>query len=95
MTVKHSYQPWGDIWTKSLSAITAGNPPDVIVQDIMSVSQRAEAKQSVDISQYLDQKTKKQFYPQLWKTAQYKGGTYGLPFNTDTQVIFYNKKTIQ
>ncbi|GEL13170.1 hypothetical protein FC15_GL000491 [Lapidilactobacillus concavus DSM 17758] len=54
--------------------------------------QRAEAKQSVDISQYLDQKTKKQFYPQLWKTAQYKGGTYGLPFNTDTQVIFYNKK---
>lgn len=92
VTVKHSYQPWGDIWTKSLSAITAGNPPDVIVQDIMSVSQRAEAKQSVDISQYLDQKTKKQFYPQLWKTAQYKGGTYGLPFNTDTQVIFYNKK---
>lgn len=38
VTVKHIYQPWGDIWTKSLSAITAGNPPDVIVQDIMSVS---------------------------------------------------------
>lgn len=92
VTVKHSYQPWGDIWTKSLSAITAGNPPDVIVQDIMSVSQRAEAQQSVDISRYLDAGTKKQFYPQLWETTQYQEGTYGLPFNTDTQVIFYNKQ---
>ncbi|MFD1464518.1 ABC transporter substrate-binding protein [Lapidilactobacillus mulanensis] len=90
--IKYSYQPWGDIWTKSLSAITAGNPPDVIVQDINSVAQRADAKQATDITKYLDKGINKRFYSQLFKTTQYQNKTYGLPFNTDTQVIFYNKK---
>src|SRR5699024_5431402 len=29
--VKYVYQPWGDIWTKSLAAVAAGNPPDIVV----------------------------------------------------------------
>ena len=52
--VNYKYQPWGDIWTKSLSAITAGNAPDVIVQDINSVAQRAEAQQATNFSKYVD-----------------------------------------
>ncbi|KAF1301727.1 ABC transporter substrate-binding protein [Enterococcus saccharolyticus] len=90
--VKYSYQPWGDIWTKSLSAITAGNPPDVIVQDINSVAQRAEAKQSVNLTEFIDKDTSDKFYPQLWEAGLYGKDTYGIPFNTDTYVIFYNKK---
>ncbi len=49
----------GDIWTKSLSAITAGNAPDVIVQDINSVAQRAEAQQATNLSKYVDEETSK------------------------------------
>lgn len=64
--VKYSYQPWGDIWTKSLSAITAGNPPDVIVQDINSVAQRAEAQQATNLSEYVKDGMSDEFYPQLW-----------------------------
>ncbi|EOS7870485.1 ABC transporter substrate-binding protein [Enterococcus hirae] len=90
--VNYKYQPWGDIWTKSLSAITAGNAPDVIVQDINSVAQRAEAQQATNLSKYVDEETSKDFYPQLWDTVEYKGDPYAIPFNTDTQVIFYNKK---
>ncbi|MCH0465566.1 extracellular solute-binding protein, partial [Enterococcus faecium] len=52
--VNYKYQPWGDIWTKSLSAITAGNAPDVIVQDINSVAQRAEAQQATNLSKYVE-----------------------------------------
>lgn len=95
ITVKYTYQPWGDIWTKSLSAITAGNPPDVIVQDINSVAQRAEAQQATSLEKYIDDDTSKQFYPQLWETTLYKDQSYALPFNTDTQVIFYNKKLLK
>lgn len=90
--VNYKYQPWGDIWTKSLSAITAGNSPDVIVQDINSVAQRAEAQQATNLSKYVDEDTSKDFYPQLWDTVEYKGDPYAIPFNTVTQVIFYNKK---
>lgn len=89
--VKYSYQPWGDIWTKSLSSITAGNPPDVIVQDINSVAQRAEAQQATNLSEYIEEGFSDEFYPQLWDTVEYEGDTYAVPFNTDTQVIFYNK----
>ncbi len=93
--VSHKYQPWGDIWTKSLAAISAGNPPDVIVQDINSVSQRAEAKQNTNLKEYMTEDLGSTFYPQLWETALYKDEPYGIPFNTDTRVIFYNKKTFK
>lgn len=89
--VKYSYQPWGDIWTKSLSSITAGNPPDVILQDINSVAQRAEAQQATNLSEYIEEGFSDEFYPQLWDTVEYEGDAYAVPFNTDTQVIFYNK----
>lgn len=89
--VNYSYQPWGDIWTKSLSSITAGNPPDVIVQDINSVAQRAEAQQATNLSEYIEEGFSDEFYPQLWDTVEYEGDAYAVPFNTDTQVIFYNK----
>src|SRR5699024_5225851 len=38
--VKHTYVPWGDIWTKNLAAIAAGDPPDVIINDINTVKLR-------------------------------------------------------
>ncbi|MCF1684114.1 ABC transporter substrate-binding protein [Tetragenococcus halophilus] len=89
--VNYTYQPWGDIWTKSLSAITAGNPPDVIIQDINSVAQRAEAGQATNLAEYVDEDKAESFYPQLWETVEYEDDPYAIPFNTDTQVIFYNK----
>lgn len=92
--VKYVYQPWGDIWTKSLASIAAGDPPDVIVQDINSVQQRADAKQATNLQEYLDKEDEdisSRFYPQLWDTVMYEDDAYALPFNTDTQVLFYNK----
>lgn len=91
--VKYTYLPWGTIWTKELAAVAAGNPPDVVIQDINSVPQRAEKKQIMDLSKFIknDPSISKRYYPQLWKLMQYKGDTYALPFNTDTRVLFYNK----
>lgn len=93
IVVEHTYQPWGDIWTKSLASITGGNPPDVIVQDINTVGQRAEAQQATNLQPYIEQNDDlvNQFYPQLWDTVLYEEEAYALPFNTDTQVLFYNK----
>lgn len=94
IVVEHVYQPWGDIWTKSLAAVTAGNPPNIVVQDINTARQRADAQQATNIQEYLnaeDETIEERFYPQLWDTVIYEDEAYGLPFNTDTQVLFYNK----
>lgn len=91
--VKYTYLPWGDIWTKELAAVAAGNPPDVVIQDINSVPQRAQKKQIMDLSKFIknDPSISKRYYPQLWKMMKYKGDAYALPFNTDTRILFYNK----
>lgn len=89
--VKHTYLPWGDIWTKNLASVAAGNPADVIINDINSVAQRAENAQSEDLSKYIDESFKNQFYPHLWETVMYGDKPYAVPFNTDTRLLFYNK----
>jgi len=90
--VKHTFIPWGDIWTKNLAAVAAGNPADVVINDINSVSQRAENNQVEDLSAYIKANTfKEQFYTNLWDTVLYKGKPYAVPFTTDTRLLFYNK----
>ncbi|GGH84782.1 multiple sugar transport system substrate-binding protein [Pullulanibacillus pueri] len=91
--VTYKYLPFGDIWTKELASVAAGNPPDVIINDINSVQQRAQKNQSVNLAKYVknDPDLKDQFYPQLWNTVLYKNDPYAIPFNTDTRVLFYNK----
>ncbi|WP_316568295.1 ABC transporter substrate-binding protein [Neobacillus sp. YIM B06451] len=93
--VKHTFLPWGDIWTKNLAAVAAGNPADVIVNDINSVAQRAENNQAEDLSKYLDDSFRDNFYPHLWDMVEYKGKPYAVPFNTDTRLLFYNKQAFR
>ena len=91
IVVKHTYLPWGDIWTKNLASIAAGHPADVIINDINSVAFRAKNNQVTEISQYLPKDIADGYYPALWNTVLYEGGIYALPFVTDTRILFYNK----
>lgn len=88
--VKHTYVPWGDIWTKNLAAIAAGNPPDVIINDINSVKLRAEKGQIEPITDFVDKSVTDQFYPQMMDAAKKDDEIYALPFNSDTQILFYH-----
>lgn len=92
--VKYTFVPWGDIWTKNLAAIAAGNPPDVIVNDINTVAHRANQKQNTNLAPYIakeKENIKDRFFPQLWEATLFNGEPYGLPFNTDTRLLFWNK----
>jgi multiple sugar transport system substrate-binding protein len=90
--VKHTFLPWGDIWTKNLAAIAAGKPADVVINDINSVAHRAKNGQAENLSQYInDDGFKDKFYPEPWKTVIHEGDPYAVPFNTDTRLLFYNK----
>ncbi|RLL47040.1 ABC transporter substrate-binding protein [Oceanobacillus piezotolerans] len=91
IVVKHTYVPWGDIWTKNLAAVAAGNPPDVIVNDIRSVALRAENNQVEDITDLMSDGLEEKFDPKLWETVVHEDKTYALPFNTDTRLLYYNK----
>ncbi|WP_223701381.1 ABC transporter substrate-binding protein [Sutcliffiella deserti] len=93
--VKHTFLPWGDIWTKNLVSIASGKPADVIVNDINSVAHRAENNQASELTDYVDDEFKEQFYPHLWDMVETDGKTFAVPFTTDTRVLFYNKKAFE
>ncbi|AEE97214.1 ABC transporter substrate-binding protein [Mahella australiensis] len=93
--VKYTFVPWGDIWTKNLAAIAAGNPPDAIINDINTVAHRANQKQNTNLAPYLSKESEniqERFFPQLWEAVLFNGEAYGLPFNTDTRLLFWNKE---
>ncbi|UQZ35962.1 ABC transporter substrate-binding protein [Paenibacillus sp. PK3_47] len=94
--VKHTYLPWGDIWTKNLASIAAKNPADVIINDIASVDQRASKKQNTELTAYLEQDNiQDRFYESLWDNVLYEDKAYAIPFNTDTRMLYYNKKAFR
>lgn len=92
--VKHTYNPFGDIWTKELAAIAAGNPPDVVINDINATALRGQKKQAESLQPFLEAEEEdisSWFYPELWNATLYEGESYAIPFTTDTRVLFYNK----
>ncbi|WP_342387604.1 ABC transporter substrate-binding protein [Salinicoccus bachuensis] len=89
--VQHTYVPWGDIWTKNLAAIAAGDPPDVIINDINTVKLRAQEGQMEPITEFVDSDVQNRFYDQMTEATMHEDEMYALPFNTDTQILFYNK----
>ncbi|UUX33719.1 ABC transporter substrate-binding protein [Fundicoccus culcitae] len=92
--VTHTFLPWGDIWTKNLASIAAGDPADVIINDINSTRQRAQKNQNTNLAEFIAQEEAdfaEQYYPHLWEATVYEGNNYAIPFNTDTRILFYNK----
>ncbi len=89
--VNHTAFPKGKIWTNNIVSIATGNPADVIINDMQSVTYRATLNQVTDISSYITEEYKEMFYPHLWEVVESEGRTYAIPFMTNTNVLFYNK----
>jgi multiple sugar transport system substrate-binding protein len=92
ISVEYVYVPFSDIETKMVASVTAGNPANVVVSAIEATNVKAERKQATNITDYLTPGIDQQFYPQYWDMVKYNDGVYALPFNTDTRLVFYNKK---
>ncbi|SEN40343.1 ABC transporter substrate-binding protein [Lihuaxuella thermophila] len=91
--VKYTFIPFGDIWTKELAAVAAGNPPDVVISDLGKLKHRAQKNQVENLGPYVknDPSIKDRFLPQAWEAVLYNNEPYALPFNLDTYMLFYNK----
>lgn len=92
---EYVYVPFGELETKLIASVAAGNPANAVISAIEDVGVKAMRKQATDISSYLDPETKAKFYDRYWDTVVYEDGIYGLPFNSDTRMIFYNKKMLE
>ncbi len=89
--VEYVYVPFGDIETKMLASVTAGNPPAVVITAIEDVATKAMRNQAANIKEYLAADTQSKFYDKYWDMVTWNDGVYAIPFNTDTRLLFYNK----
>jgi multiple sugar transport system substrate-binding protein len=98
ITVEEVFKPFGDIWTANVAAVAAGSGmPDIIVEDRPQLARLARDGVQQNLQQYVDRDTfdSARFWPAIWSQTQYEGGTYGIPFETDVRVLFYNKTLFQ
>lgn len=87
--------PWGDVFTKNIAQIAAGNPTDIMANTLEEVRFRAEQGQVESLDDFLkkDEGTGVDSFIEqdLNACTGEDGSVYALPFSVDTRVIYYNK----
>ena len=91
--VKDDTLPYSGMLQKFIASSAAGDPPDLMRSDIAWDPQLASEGTLVETSKTKwFAAVKKNADPGPLSTNLYKGGYYGVPDDTNTQVLFYNKK---
>jgi len=82
---------------KLLTAVAAGTPPDLILQDRFTISgwaARGAFRPLNDLVE-VDSINPDSFYEAAWNEAVYRGKLYGLPSDIDARGLYYNRATLR
>ena len=92
ITVEATRYAWGDLKTALLTAIAGGDVPDTVRMDIAWVSEFASqgALMQLDGNMADFDAIAASVFPGPLATNKWDGHYYGLPQNTNTQVLVYN-----
>lgn len=91
ISVEYVYVPYGDLETKMIASVTAGNPASVVITAIEDTNVKAMRNQAADITDYITDGIENEFYDKYWDMVTYEDRVYAVPFNTDTRLVYYNK----
>lgn len=94
LTVNYVYKPFGDLWTAVIAAVASGTGmPDVFIEDRPNLPNRAANGVDIDLQPMIDRDgvDPKVFWPFTWQQTLYKDHSYGIPFETDVRVLWYDQ----
>lgn len=82
---------------KLLTAVAAGTPPDLILQDRFTISGWAARGAFLPLNDLVEQDNinKEDFYHACWNEGVYQGKLYGLSYNTDVRGLYYNRDLLK
>lgn len=88
--------PYDSLRQKLLAATAGGELPDVLRSDIIWVPEFAQLGVYVRLDRQLRdfRKLAKLMFPGPLSTNRWKGGYYGLPLDTNTRVLMYNRAAL-
>ena len=84
--------------TALMVAIRGGTGPDLYMLDRFTVAQRASDGFLEDITDVLrrrDPQIHTRYVPYAWAEVEWRGRIYGLPFDTDSRALFFNKAMLR
>jgi multiple sugar transport system substrate-binding protein len=94
IVVSDTIKPFGDIWNQNIAAVEQGSGmPDVIVEDRPKIAERARNNIDQSLQEWAtrDGIDGTQFWPFTWQQSNYENETYGIPYETEVRVLFYNR----
>ncbi len=94
-TVKLKIAAYDGFFSNIDRGIQAGTAPDIFRVDYTTFGKYAKNGVLLDVSPYLASSEVKQFLPALWNAITYNGTPYGVPHQTDTTCIVYNKQAFK
>ncbi len=90
ITIKAQQIPYQSMLQKVTASIAGGNGPDVFRSDIIWMPQLAKIGALMKLDDVVAQRGS-EFYAGPLATCAYQGHYYGLPLDTNTKVVIYNK----
>jgi multiple sugar transport system substrate-binding protein len=73
----------------------SANGYDVVLYDVIWPAEFAQYKLLEDVTDRIDDKTRKAVLSGAWTTVEYDGKYYGMPWIADTKFLFYNKDMLK
>src|SRR5216683_4472053 len=90
ITVHSQDIPYDSMLQKLIASVAGGRGPDLIRSDIIWMPQLAKIGALASTDDIVAQR-KSEFYPGPLATCAYQGKYYGLPLDTNTRIIYYDK----
>lgn len=87
-----------ELLPKLQTALKTGKAPAMVQLEFTQFPRLAESGQLLDLTRSvgnLPDALFNDFYPAVWKSGQYGGKTYGLPWNVSVPVLMYNAGAIK
>jgi len=90
--------PWGDLATKLLTAVSAGNPPDFSIIGRGEVVEWAVREGILPLDDYIAASTESKpedWFEVAWGECSWQGKSYAQPFESGTYAAWYNKELFE
>lgn len=83
--------PYEQMFENIDAQLQSGTAPDVFRVDYGNLGVYSSQDQLLDLGPYVDEDAADAFIPAFWRAVQYDGTPYGMPHQTDTSAVLYNR----
>ena len=87
--------PYEQMFENIDAQLQSGTAPDVFRVDYGNLGVYSSQDQLLDLSSYFDDAAADAFIPAFWRAVQFDGTPFGVPHQTDTSAVLYNRAAFE